>query len=85
MSVTTGFIQIHQVNQTQQIPQFQQIVGSWRIPRSVVVWGSVVLSPKASSSSFFRIRRTCCTPKSIPGSKEESLTQLTGAITSGFF
>jgi len=53
MSVTTGFIQIFQVNQTQQIPQLQQILGSWRIPSSVVVWGSVVLSAKASSSSFF--------------------------------
>ena len=40
MSVTTGFIQIHQVNQTQQLPQFQQLVGSLRIPSSVVVSGS---------------------------------------------
>ncbi|MEG3958658.1 hypothetical protein [Microcoleus sp. herbarium2] len=53
MSVATEFIQILQVNQTQQLPQLQQILGSWRIPSSVVVWASVVLSAKASSSSFF--------------------------------
>jgi hypothetical protein len=39
MSAATGFIQILQVNQTQQIPQLQQLVGSLRIPSSVVVWG----------------------------------------------
>jgi hypothetical protein len=53
MSVTTGFIQILQVNQTQQLPQLQQLVGTLPIPSSVVVWGSVVRSAKAFSSSFF--------------------------------
>jgi len=35
------------------VPTIAAALGSLRIPSSVVVWGSVVLSAKASSSSFF--------------------------------